>query len=90
MVKKYVFIKENLNTLKLLSKCKLIHPSNFRNIELYEFYGSLCDKNKMDRYEKTASHFRIDSRQVMNIIKDLDSIMELPPNSKIVNISISQ
>lgn len=87
---KFEFIKDQKNTLRIFSMIGLTPVTVFKHLEIYEFFHSINNATKMQMYEDTASKFEMQPRQIMNIIKDLEEEINLPPNSKIVSISISQ
>lgn len=87
---KFEFIKDQKSSIRLFSIIGLVPVSVFKHIEIYEFYSSLDYDTKMQKYEDTAFKFGLQTRQIMNIIKDMEEEINLPPNSKITSFSISQ
>lgn len=87
---KFEFIKDQKSSIRLFSIIGLIPVSVFKHVEIYEFYYSIECDTKMQKYEDTAHKFGLQTRQIMNIVKDMEETINLPPNSKITSFSISQ
>jgi hypothetical protein len=69
---KFDFLERNKDTVKLMVHIKAVPVRQVRHIEIYKFYKSLKNKEKMVNYSETAERFGIEFRQVINIIKDLE------------------
>jgi hypothetical protein len=69
---KFDFLERNKDLVKLLVHINTVPVRQVRHIEIYKFYKSLTNKEKMVNYSETAEKFGIHERQVMNLIKDLE------------------
>lgn len=87
---KYEFLKDQEPHLKIFIALGIASPSVCRHLEIFEFYSGLKIKSKLQKYEDTAEQFKLQPRQVMNIVKDMRSKVNLPPNSRIEMIKILQ
>jgi hypothetical protein len=87
---KYDFLKDKLVLLKVFINIGLVSPNIYTNLKIVGFYQALGGKNKMLNYQTTADHFRLQPRQIMNILKEMQETVDLPPNSIIESFKISQ
>jgi len=90
MVSKYDFLKSMKTMLILLCKMGVVSVSILSHIEVYEYFITLNHKTKMQKYQDTAEKFNLQPRQVINIINDMTSGVDLPQNSFIESIKITQ
>jgi|LakMenEpi03Aug12_release.lakeMendotaPanAssembly.Ray.scaffolds.fasta_scaffold1072340_2 hypothetical protein len=69
---KFDFLERNKDIVQLMVHINTIPVRQVRHVEIYKFYKSLINKEKMVNYSETAERFGIEFRQVINIIKDLE------------------
>jgi hypothetical protein len=69
---KFDFLERNKDLVQLMVHIKAVPVRQVRHIEIYKFFKSLKNKEKMVNYSETAEQFGIEFRQVINIIKDLE------------------
>ncbi len=69
---KFDFLERNKDLVQLMVHINTIPVRQVRHIEIYKFFKSLKNKEKMVNYSETAERFGIEFRQVINIIKDLE------------------
>jgi hypothetical protein len=69
---KFDFLERNKDIVQLMVHINTIPVRQVRHVEIYKFYKSLKNKEKMVNYSETAERFGIEFRQVINIIKDLE------------------
>ncbi|MGL4567683.1 MAG: hypothetical protein ACRCU6_04040 [Fusobacteriaceae bacterium] len=83
------FYINSSETIKLLVKIGLIDSCVLNHISIGIRFREL-NSPKMDRYETLSQEFGLQPRQIMNILKDLSSKIDLPPNSKTVSLIVNQ
>ena len=71
---KIQFLIKNKESLNLFVKLGIASCTILSYIEIYKFYNLLKDGTKMDKYQWTADNFNLQPRQIMKILKDLDSV----------------
>jgi len=69
---KFDFLERNKDLVQLMVHINTIPVRQVRHVEIYKFFKSLKNKEKMVNYSETAERFGIEFRQVINIIKDLE------------------
>jgi hypothetical protein len=69
---KFDFLERNKDLVQLMVHIKAVPVRQVRHIQIYKFYKSLKNKEKMVNYSETAERFGIEFRQVINIINDLE------------------
>jgi hypothetical protein len=87
---RYDFLKDKKLTIKIFVNLGVIPVSIHRHLEVMDFYSKLPTTTKMQNYQDTAEAFKMQPRQVMNIVKDMSAEIELLPGSKFEIIKISQ
>ena len=66
------FLERNKDIVQLMVHIKAVPVRQVGHIQIYKFYKSLKNKEKMVNYSETAERFGIEFRQVINIINDLE------------------
>lgn len=75
-VRLFDYLKENMCTIKTLIKAGQVAPDLLHHFQVYGFYESTEKiKSKMERYQFTASQFRISIDTVMRVIKKMEQLV---------------